>query len=974
MSSYGHLIPPDLKGVTPQPAEPEFGSFRATQGQILFNSSSARQIAEVDTFDTAVNQLLKKRYKEDLLPIFENRQQDGVPANEAFVDIISNGAAKLTNAVARVAGFTDEDLIFSYAQKSPQWLPNGGDLFELLEQDLPPSEWTDDEKETWYVMKKDPEIMKLVEEISPSAKERRLDNLRSIRNVASENISQNYAQSDGFLSKAAEFGAQAGSYLMNDPPSTASILFPVAAFRMAKQGAKVKLAGRQGLVDALPFAATFPAIGLAEEMQLLDLGAEQSEAREALYDRLLEVPAAFALRGAASFLTDAILPAGRRVIPPGGGTTDKPGKPPETPKTPPDPPTNPTTPPPAPTGPPPISKIPVELLPDDDNLLRRWKDYGGPAGRTEKETAAFKKLIKTDKHEAYRIVSELVSGSQRTVDFRRLTTAVKGKLFSRWDKSQQFDPFDIAKITTRIQDIDPSIKTNQLFYNDRITGHLQNATTRDKKDKYAGEFAAVVFANILSESPIPIPAMFIDFVKTGKLPDKELVKAYTAASDEAAASPTATLPVEIVPAFPKRLPKSSREGALSKNSIVVEQQRKKNLEAFGKLSDEEKQSLVEQRPELEKKYDETAKEFNAKLAAASDRYNAAIKENRQQAKTETDPKKAEARRKLIVETYTTEVDNIRAHYEPLIQQTEIERSVLGIEDLSLHGRLIGIITERPVGKNVLQEGGAEVRKGERTGRKGSDEWGVRVVDDKGTDIPNATVTAKKLDGIDDEIYGLSRDPAVEKIKRASHYKEEVVAGKKVKVDDMNVPPVEVYRRHEGFIGTDGAPVYRVVAVYLKDDGVVKFGTDIEGDHLVELQDNGSVRIRRLSIVNFDDVSASFKVEGEAAEYNQQFKGKPVLADDEMVLRSNGSVGVNRSLRVSDGSASAKNAIDTVRGKPLKDPNTLVGKVDVYRPVMAAASENEVFNGLGNFGMDDRILKPERDPITAFGNCLIGARG
>ena len=82
-------------------------------------------------------------------------------------------------------------------------------------------------------------------------------------------------------------------------------------------------------------------------------------------------------------------------------------------------------------------------------------------------------------------------------------------------------------------------------------------------------------------------------------------------------------------------------------------------------------------PELEKKYDETAKEFNAKLAAASDRYNAAIKENRQQAKTETDPKKAEARRKLIVETYTTEVDNIRAHYEPLIQQTEIERSAFG---------------------------------------------------------------------------------------------------------------------------------------------------------------------------------------------------------------------------------------------------------------------------------------------------------
>ena len=41
--------------------------------------------------------------------------------------------------------------------------------------------------------------------------------------------------------------------------------------------------------------------------------------------------------------------------------------------------------------------------------------------------------------------------------------------------------------------------------NDRITGHLQNATTRDKKDKYAGEFAAVVFANNFPKVPFPFP-------------------------------------------------------------------------------------------------------------------------------------------------------------------------------------------------------------------------------------------------------------------------------------------------------------------------------------------------------------------------------------------------------------------------------------------------------------------------------------
>ena len=337
MSEFSHLIPSNLKELEVRKPSVQGSAYSAAEGRINFHSASARAIdPKADVFDVKLREMAVSSLQSNYFG-----QSDIGKA-------VANGVAVMGLAAQRAIGMSDDDFVAYYGGGNYEYLPNGESAYANITDPSLSENWTTEDKEELEMIKHryrtDKEYKKLVDMISPEKKEERLNKLRQERDISDQALAEHFSQADGFFATGSVFAQTVASYVFNDPVNTASIFFPAARFRKGmalSTGGKFKLGFKQGGKDALPFAATFPAIGAVEEARLLDLGASAAEAQSAYFDRLLEIPAAFGVRALASVAIDLTPAAGRVILGAGGKAINRFRKPPETPETPPDAPTNP---------------------------------------------------------------------------------------------------------------------------------------------------------------------------------------------------------------------------------------------------------------------------------------------------------------------------------------------------------------------------------------------------------------------------------------------------------------------------------------------------------------------------------------------------------------------------------------------------------------------------------------------------------
>ena len=988
MSEFSHLIPSNLKELEVRQPSVQGSAYAAAEGRINFHSASARAIdTEADVFDIKLREMAVSSL------------QNNYFGQSDLGKAVANAVASIGLAAQRSIGMSDDDFVAYYGGGNYEYLPNGESAYKNITDPSLSQNWTEEDQKELALIKKrydtDEEYKKLVDMISPEKKEERLNKLRQQRDISDQALAEHFSQADGFFETGSVFAQTVASYLVNDPVSAASIFLPAARFRqgtaLATAG-KFKLGFKQGGKDALPFAATFPAIGAVEEARLLDLGASAAEAQEAYFDRLLEVPAAFGVRALSSLAIDLTIPAGRVVLGAGGKVINRVRKPKEPPKTTEEPPTEGGG-----SGPTETTLSPEEIAKrqaaeaqrkadeesgradksneetkDEADINRRLKNKG--TFTDEEQTSIVENINKDIPHIRDRISKDELFDENGVAKIDNITKAVGGDeeagvsaalptfydgIYTRRDNNNVRYEFTGGEFAKLIRGVDAK-EAGRIVKGSRILPeviHRLNTLQQTLKD--GGEVSEVELREVISK---------LSTVANKKLKDKlnsggvliDAMPEYIAAAKLIRAKNGGKVPKNAVSedeAFPFELDETQLKTKLEAH--VAERVQKAYDDRKGKeQTDEEKVSVAELEKELkdidndlnidrrnvEKDFSKNLNALNAKYQKKYDAIDDTEVDKRLAVRKEW-KEEANTLRKAADDTLRTTA----AKYEGKINEIEAGKAALGDTKLSLWHRL-RLIREKEVDTPVITQKRENRKKFvARTGTP------LKVDETKPKDV-RVEQSAKaanevKADSEIDEKFANGNVEDVETIQRQGLYKNvgEGAAKKRVLIEDVKV---KVERLN---VGTDAFPRY-VMRIVFSDNhgGTSKTNIEMKGDNQVSIE-NDTVIIRRAVVDKFDpDTSAKAGTEKPA------HAGKPALRIDTINVEPGGEITFQQRYYLDE---AAVREIDSLQGISNQDTAANISH-EYHRPSLRALSENWVIDDTTAFegGNELKAVRRNNDLI------------
>ena len=1014
MSEFSHLIPSNLKELEVRQPSVQGSAYAAAEGRINFHSASARAIdTEADPFDIKLREMAVSSLQSNYFG-----QSDIGKA-------VANGVAVMGLAAQRAIGMSDDDFVAYYGGGNYEYLPNGESAFANITDPSLSENWTTEDKKELEMIKHryrtDKEYKKLVDLISPEKKEERLNKLRQERDISDQALAEHFSQADGFFATGSVFAQTVASYVFNDPVNTASIFFPAARFRKGmalSTGGKFKLGFKQGGKDALPFAATFPAIGAVEEARLLDLGASAAEAQSAYFDRLLEIPAAFGVRALASVAIDLTPAAGRVILGAGGKVINRVRKPKETPKTAEEPPTNPPKPPPEGGG----TSGPTETTLSPEEIAKRQ------AAAEAKKQAGTNNYVAGRAAETEEEVKALVEISQRLENKKPFTPEEQSLVVENINKDipkdkdrlstkDLFDKDGVAKIdkfTNAVEGVEGLKNTTEIFYDGIYRGDVNpnNAFS-------GGEFAKIirsksgaekiVEANRAVRAAVELAAKLETKVAKGeevtRAETKELVVALkdiadkkiidklldgaslldvmpelTAAANLARAKNSGRAPKTAVSEeeyFPFDFDETKSKESLKQH---VETRLPANAKRRGDKpqTDEEKTSVSEidkqlkvvdenlfaERRAIEKDFSNDLNALNAEYQKKYDAIDSQDVEKQQDVRKEWTTAANELRKKT-----DDKLREVGSKYEGSINKMEAEKASLGgdIEQLSFWNQLRRI-REKQVAKRDGEAIPRRVKREEFYARTGTPlEENIKKPEDvkiqqsekagNERDETGGAGNEKRADNEIDKQFDNGNVEDIETIQRQGLYRqinEGKDKGKRVLVADVHT---KVERLN---VGTEASPRYIVRIVFTDNAGTQnKTNLQINGDNQIDIH-NDTVRIQRYAVDKFEpEAPAKGQTKSEHA-------GKPALRLDLINVEPGGGITFQQRFFLDEAAVRELNSLQGI-----SEQGTAANvSHKFHRPSLRALSENWVMNDTTSFEGDNE-LKAVRQSFELIHKCSKG---
>ena len=974
MSEFSHLIPSNLKELEVRKPSVQGSAYAAAEGRINFHSASARAIdTEADTFDIKLREMAVSSL------------QNNYFGQSDLGKAVANAVASIGLAAQRSIGMSDDDFVAYYGGGNYEYLPNGESAYKNITDPSLSQNWTEEDQKELALIKKrydtDEEYKELVDLISPEKRKERLNKLRQQRDISDQALAEHFSQADGFFETGSVFAQTVASYLVNDPVSAASIFLPAARFRqgtaLATAG-KFKLGFKQGGKDALPFAATFPAIGAVEEARLLDLGASAAEAQEAYFDRLLEVPAAFGVRALSSLAIDLTIPAGRVVLGSGGKVINRVRKPKEPPKTTEEPPTEGGG-----SGPTETTLSPEEIAKrqaaeaqrkaDEDNAAadktnEELKDEFNVNDRlknkqpfTDEEQTSIVENINND----IPLVEDRISKADLfdengVAKIDNITKAVGGEgdeigisaafptfydgIYRGRDDNIISDGFTGGEFAKLIRGVDAK-EARRIVKGKRILpGVIEKLEQLQQTLKNGGEVTKLELGEVLDELRKVANKKLKDKLNSGgylidAMPEYIAAAKLIRAKNGGKAPKNAESEADL---FPFDLDETQLKTKLEAH-VEIRVQKAYDDRKGREQTDEEKVSVSEldkqlkviddslniDRRNVEKDFSKNLNALNAKYQKKYDAIDDTEVDKRLAVRKEW-KEAANTLRKAADDTLRTTA----AKYEGKINEIEAGKAALGDTKLSLWHRLRRI-REQEVDTPVIPQRRENRKKFvARTGtplkidETKPEDVRVQQSEKAGNEIDETSAAGneKRADSEIDKKFANGNVEDVETIQRQGLYKSvgEGATKKRVLVADVKT---KVERLN---VGTDAFPRY-VIRIVFSDNhgGTSKTNIEMKGDNQVSIE-NDTVIIRRAVVDKFDpDTSAKKGTEKPA------HAGKPALRIDTINVEPGGEITFQQRYYLDE---AAVREIDSLQGISNQDTAANVSH-EYHRPSLRALSEN-----------------------------------